>query len=703
MAKTSKGRGKKKPKTRKQKVGRFFGVVAIVLVVCLVGGAAALGIGYSRTKIPDPNADFTTNTTFVYFDDGKTELSTLAVQNRQSISYDQMPASIRQAVVAAENRTFWTDPGISVPGMLRAALNIVRGGSLQGGSTITQQYIKIFYLDSNQTVTRKIHEVFLAAKLGRTVPKEDVLRDYLNTIYFGHGAYGIQAASQAYFAEDAKKLTVPQAAVLASVINNPSLFDPSDEANLPRLRDRYRYVLEGMQAAGNITATQETSYAKALPKFPTVKTPERYGGSNGFLLKAVENELDSIGMDQSQVNGGGYKIITTFDKKSQDAAVEAAQKYTKVAAGNADKKTSTLHAAIASVDVGSGGVRAMYGGPDYITNSRNWATTPRPAASTFKVYGLAAGLENGFSLRDYFNGNTFESEGAPIRNEDSTQYGRVSLLRATADSINTAFTDLVRQLPDGPKKVMKEATDAGAPKASGADGWRDIDRVVIGDAEESPLNQATAYATYANGGEHVATHVIKEIQDRNGKTIYQAKPEENRAVSKDVAADITYALSRVVREGAGQSGQRLRPPGRRQDRHPGRRGRDPLLLVRRLHPAGRDRGDVRGRGHPGRDHLHGHLDRSAEAGPHRDGRLRLRQQPLRLRRDLLDRHLDQHRLASAVGRREPRRSSQRHPRRHPRGARRLGRRQSQRPLLRDHDLRLRARAASAARPPAPAA
>ena len=548
--------GSRAPKTRRkrtrgQKVGRFFGVLAIVVAVCLVGGVAALGVGYARTTIPDPNKDFTTNTTFVYYDDGKTELSSLAIQNRQSISYAQMPASIKQAVVAAENRTFWTDPGISIPGMARAALNIAKGGSLQGGSTITQQYIKIFYLKENQTITRKINEVFLAAKLGRTVPKQDILQDYLNTIYFGHGAYGIQAAAKAYFDVDAAKLTVPQSAFLASVINNPSLFDPDDRTNLPRLLDRYRYVLQGMKETGNITAAQEARYAKALPKFPTVKTPERYGGSKGFLLKAVENELGTIGMDQAQVNGGGYKIITTFDKKSQDAAVEAAQRYTKVAAGNASKKTSSLHAAIASVDVGTGAVRAMYGGPDYVTNSRNWATTPRPAASTFKVFGLAAGLENGFSLRSYFNGDTFESEGAPIRNEDSHQYGRVNLLRATADSINTAFTDLVRQVPDGPTKVMKEAADAGAPKISGANGWRDIDRVVIGDAEESPLNQATAYATYANGGMHVDTHVIKEIDDRNGKVIYQADPDQNRAVSKDVAADITYALSGVVREGTG--------------------------------------------------------------------------------------------------------------------------------------------------------
>lgn len=570
MAETPKGRSsrargastpKKKRRTRGQKVGRFFGVLAIVVAVGLVAGVGALAIGYSRTTIPDPNKDFTTNTTFVYYNDGKTQLSTLAVQNRQSISYAKMPGSIEQAVVAAENRTFWTDPGISVPGMARAALNILKGGSLQGGSTITQQYIKIFYLNEDQTVTRKINEVFLAAKLGRTVPKEVILGDYLNTIYFGHGAYGIQAAAKAYFNEDAGKLSVSQAAVLASVINNPSLFDPSDDANLPRLRDRYRYVLAGMQAAGNITAAQETQDAKALPKFPEVKTSERYGGSKGFLLKAVESELGTLGMDQAQVNGGGYKIITTFDKSSQDAAVQAAQRYIKKAAGNAHKKTSTLHAAVASVDVNSGAVLAMYGGPDYITNSRNWATTPRPTASTFKAFTLAAGLDDGYSLRSTFHGNTWylPNDKIPVRNENNDQYGYgVNLVRATTLSINTAFVDLITKMKDGKAKVEKLAEEAGAPKNTG---WDAAERnIPIGTPEVSPLNMASAYATFANGGTHVPRHVIAKILDHSGKVIYTADPKSNRVVSKDIASDVTYALSNVVEQGTGRSVQTLDRP-----------------------------------------------------------------------------------------------------------------------------------------------
>ncbi|MFD1079816.1 transglycosylase domain-containing protein, partial [Longispora fulva] len=183
---------------------------------------------------------------------------------------------IKQAVVAAENRTFWTDKGVSLRGMARSAYVIAKGGSLQGGSTITQQYIKILYLNSEQTVSRKYRELFLAYKLSQQKSKQEILQGYLNTIYFGHGAYGIQAASQAYFKVDAKKLTVPQAAVLASVINNPTAFDPDEKANRTRLLDRYRYVIGSMAETGDITAEQAAKYAKGLPKFPKVSVNERY-------------------------------------------------------------------------------------------------------------------------------------------------------------------------------------------------------------------------------------------------------------------------------------------------------------------------------------------------------------------------------------------------------------------------------------------
>ncbi|HET9650005.1 MAG TPA: transglycosylase domain-containing protein [Microlunatus sp.] len=550
----------KKPKSKGRLwAGRIGKGIAVLVLLGIVAVTGIVVVGYNTVQRPNPNAEFETATTFVYYNDGKTQLGSFAIQNRQPLTFDQMPESIKQAVVAAENRSFWTDPGISLRGMFRSAWVIVRGGDLQGGSTITQQYIKILYLNSQQTVTRKFKELFLAYKINKELTKEEILEGYLNTIYFGRGAYGIQAASKAYFNVDAKKLTVPQAAVLAAVVNNPSLFDPSvSEDNIPRLTDRYHYVLTSMAQMGYISYDQAAQYA-SLPKFPEVPTNERYGGPKGFLLKMVEKELSAAGFDAGQISGGGLKITTTFDKKSQDAAVEAAQKYTKLSADLAGQKASKLHAAVASVEVGTGEVLALYGGPDYIKNSRNWATTPRPTASTFKTYAVAAGLKDGFSLRSVFKGSTWTPPGdsTPVRNEFSYQYGPVTLLKATADSINTAFVDLTTQMDNGAEKVMQMAEAVGAPKGSG---WDDNSRIALGTAEVSPLDQANAYATFANGGTFVPAHVVREVKDSSGKVIYSAAPEKKRAVSEDVSRDVTYALEDVVEQGTGSTVRTLDVP-----------------------------------------------------------------------------------------------------------------------------------------------
>jgi membrane peptidoglycan carboxypeptidase len=538
-------------------------------ILLTIGGLTILGMisamavvvyGYSTTKLPAANAEFNTATTFVYYNDGKSELGDFAIQNRTPLSFAKMPETIKQASVAAENRTFWTDKGISIRGMIRAAWKIARGQDVQGGSTITQQYIKILYLNSERTMKRKFRELFLAYKISKKMSKEDILAGYLNTIYFGHGAYGVQAASKEYFDIDAKRLSVPQAAFLATVVNNPSMYDPEDKDNNPRILSRYRYVINSMAEMNFITPAQATTYSQKLPKFPKVPANQRYGGPKGFLMKMVERELGAAGFDSSQISGGGLKIITTFDKDAQQAAVESAQNYTKQSARAVGRKSSKLHAAIASVDVNSGEVIALYGGPDFVKNSRNWATTPRPTASTFKTYALAAGLKDGYSLLNRFSGNTFTppGESKPVRNEFSHQYGQsVDLITATKDSINTAFVDLTSQMDNGPRKIMKMAQAVGAPKGAG---WDKTSRIPLGTAEVSPLAQANAYATFANDGVVVPDHVVREVRDRKGRVIYKANPEKKRVVSEDIAHDVTFALSNVVQEGTGSAVQTLDRP-----------------------------------------------------------------------------------------------------------------------------------------------
>ncbi len=524
----------------------------IFFLVAALVGIGGIAIAYQRTDFPDPNTAFTTNKSTVFYRDGATQIGSFLDQNRTTIPLSDMPKTAQDAVISAENRTFWTDKGISPSGIARSVWTILRGGDLQGGSTITQQYIKILYLNQERTPTRKITELLLAVKMGRSMPKEQVLEGYLNTIYFGRGAYGLQAAAKAYFNVDAKDLNLQQSAVLASILNNPSLYDPSDgQKSLDRLTQRYAYVLDGMLEMGTITQQQYDS-ATRLPQFPDVPKSSRLGGPKGFLLKAVEAELLANGFRPEEISGGGLQITTTFDAAAQEAAVASAQKWTDTAASQASQKQdpAQLHAAIASVEVGTGEILAMYGGPDYVANSRNWATTDRMAASTFKAYALLAGLRNGFSLRSTFNGNTFTPKGdsSPVRNEFSMQYGDVSLVKATADSINTAFVDLTQQIKNGPQEVVKAANDAGVPTGAG---WDLNNRIALGSAEASPLDQATGYATLANNGVFVASHVVKQVKDMKGQVLYTANPEQRQAFDEAVARDATFALQNVVNEGTG--------------------------------------------------------------------------------------------------------------------------------------------------------
>ncbi|HOQ53579.1 MAG TPA: transglycosylase domain-containing protein, partial [Micropruina sp.] len=372
---------------------------------------------------------------------------------------------------------------------------------------------------------------------------------YLNTVYFGRGAYGIQAAAQAYFGKPAAKLTDAQAIALTSIVNNPGNLDPAKgDKQAADLLERYQYTINGMVEMGTMTEAQKAEIYYQLPKFPKVERDSQYGGPKGFLLNMVQDELKAKGFSDEQIAGGGLTIRTTFDVKAQEAAVEAAQKVTAQTAAAGNKKASNLHAGLASVDVATGGVLALYGGPDFVKNSRNWATTPRPTGSTFKPYALGAALAQGFTLNDTLNGSQFVPPGAarPVRNAGDRNYGTVTLQQATTHSINTAFVDLETQMKDGPESTLAFAQAAGLPKTAG---WDPTVVVPLGVPEVSPLGQATGFATFARGGELIETHVVAEVKNASGATLFKADTSAEQTIEADVANDVAYALTHVVQDG----------------------------------------------------------------------------------------------------------------------------------------------------------
>jgi membrane peptidoglycan carboxypeptidase len=571
----------KKVRTRGAKIRR---VLLYVLLAGLVG-ALVIACGfvylYKTTELPDPNKDFETNTSFVYYDGGKAELGEYAKQNRDTIPYDTMPQDVKDAVVAAENRTFWTDNGVDVKGIVRAVFNNASGNATQGASTITQQYIKILYLTSERSYTRKLKEAILSLKLGREQSKQQILEGYLNTIYFGRGAYGIQAAAKAYFEKDAADLDLKESATLASIINNPTHFDPANGKDSKKaLRERYRYVLDGMATADDITADEAKQAGRKLPTFPPQQADDQYGGQKGHVLTMVKNELTTLTkkdgdlFTSDEIDGGGLRIYTTFTEKAMNAAEDGVQAIRPEGKEFSDKN---LHVGVASVDVATGAVRGIFAGQDFLESQINWAIAGGQAGSSVKPFALAAALKAGFSLKDTFDGNSpFELEGGgSVRNEQDTSYGSaVNLLKATEDSINTAYTDLTVSLPNGPQDVLDMMNAMGIPPNKGpgkhygfpraSAGLDPFPSITLGSATISPINLANGFSTIANGGRFHAPFIIEKVESKDGEVLYDHSESDTQAIDQDqgsdIAADVSYALQQVVLSGTGTAALGLGRP-----------------------------------------------------------------------------------------------------------------------------------------------
>jgi membrane peptidoglycan carboxypeptidase len=538
------------------------GWLAALLFLGIIGSVATFFIVYQSTEIPDPNKEFATNTTTLTYSDPKQPLGSFYEQNRHSMPLAQIPKHVQDAVIAAEDRTFWTNPGISPQGMVRAAWNIARGEQLQGGSTITQQYVKVMYLTQERTLSRKFQELFIATKLGRQQDKNQTLEGYLNTIYFGKGAYGIAAAGDAYFQQpDPRKLSVPEAALLATVLNNPSLFDVEDDdpRTKQRIIQRYKYVLDGMQQMGTISPTLEAKYANKLPTLKLKQKSDRLRGPKGFLLDMARKELQARGFTEDQITGGGLKVTTTFSYTQQKKIIEAAQ-------NELPEKRDNLHVGMASVQPGTGALLAVYGGPDYLKSQLNWATAKARPGSSFKPFALAAALKDGKSIYDVFQGDSpIKIQGQELGNEFNRDYGDVTLLKAMEQSINTAFYDLVdNEMDDGPNKVVDAAEAAGIPKTKYLEAGRNNPSTVLGpDPYASAVDMAEAYATFAADGMYAPLHVIKEVKGPDGKVLWSEKSldkQKKQTIDPEVARTVNYVLQDVVKKGTGTGAKKLGRP-----------------------------------------------------------------------------------------------------------------------------------------------
>ncbi len=534
---------------RQRRRGRWLLWLGAVIVGVVAVGAIVFAVALARTTVPSPNELTTSEATVVYWADGRTEIGRLNDSTRRSVPLADVPIDVQHAVLAAEDRGFYEHGGVSPIGIARAVWNNLTGGSTQGGSTITQQYAKNAYLTQARTWDRKVRELLLATKLETVVSKDSILEDYLNTIYFGRGADGIEAAAIAFFGVPASDLSVEQGAVLASMIKSPSRLAP--EKDLPALKARWAYVMDAMVEQGWLTAQQRST--AQFPKIKKVRAKDRLGGQVGFMLTMVEQQLVDLGFDETQIQRGGLQITTTFDQKAQKAATAAVRK------AGPDTGTTGLRIGLAAVRPGTGEVVAIYGGRNFIDDQINNATRQfAQAGSTFKPFALAAATEQGIPLSSIWPGDSPSTvDGYTFDNYGNRSYGDVTLLQATQDSINSAYVHLESDI--GVDAVADAAQRAGVPADTPGIDQRNL-TFVLGTSSPAAVDMATAYATFAARGRHVAPTVVTRVVGSNGGLLYEATPRPDAAFDTDTADTVTYALTKVVTDGTAFAAQALGRP-----------------------------------------------------------------------------------------------------------------------------------------------
>jgi membrane peptidoglycan carboxypeptidase len=525
---------------------RALRVGAVTGSLVLLALVVAAFVAYVRTDIPAPSVDATAGVTRMLYSDGA-ELGRVGGQHRIEVDLEQVPEDVREAVLAAEHREFYSDPGISLRGIARALLTNVRGGEIeQGGSTITQQYAKNAFLGNERTYRRKLQEVLIAVKMTRERSKDKVLEDYLNTVYFGRGAAGIEVASQTYFGKPVSALTPGEGAVLAASIRAPARYDP--EVHPKAARERWQYVVDAMVEQGWVEPAAVQQPPAVLP-IGAGPVNNDLTGPKGHVMTAVLDELEETGLQPAQLGGGRMEILTTVRRDAQEAAVAAVQ--ARVGDG-ADP--AGLQGALVSVEPGTGAVVAYYGG----TNGTGFDFARQGGGnqpgSSFKPFVLAAALEKGISLDSTYDGRSPRRfpGGVEIDNFGGGSFGRVNLLEATRSSVNTVYYELGQVV--GPEDVRRLAHRSGVAESSPLaepDGFTS-GMVALGAYEVSVMDQAAGFATFAAGGEAATPYLISEVRQA-GETVYRAEVETERAFGEDVAADVTFALQAVVRDGTGKA------------------------------------------------------------------------------------------------------------------------------------------------------
>ncbi|MGQ0680304.1 MAG: transglycosylase domain-containing protein [Actinomycetota bacterium] len=540
------------------------------LFALAVAGAVGIAVPLWLLNLPLPQIVPAAQSSKVLAADGQLIATLHGEQNRTVVALDQISRNLRTAVVAAEDRTFFEHRGFSLRGIVRAARANWEGGRiLQGGSTITQQYVRQAFpqIGTERTFSRKLKEAFWAVQLERHSSKREILERYLNTVYFGRGAYGAEAAALTYFKVPASQLSIGQAAYLAGIMPAPQRYQIDENpAVAVQLRNT---VIDQMVSIGALqpTAADQAKNEDLQAQFKPGATIESSSARAGYFVEYVRRLLHrEFGLSDEQILTGGLQVHTTLDLRMQDAAEAAVAKVL-------DRPTDP-EAALVAMDP-QGRVRAMVGGRvvDDVNRARgynfaadiNGGGGGRPAGSAFKTFALAAFIEEGKSVHSVFSGSSPQkiqsdrcrnADGTPwsVANYGGSSYGYVDIMAATTSSVNTIYAQIMDEVVS-PAKFMEVAAKTGIGIPQHDAGCA----LTLGTSDVTPLEMAGAYTTFAQRGRRPTALVVTSITDSDGKLIAQRHPGVSQVMDQNVADTVNHLLERNVQSGTG-TGARLKRP-----------------------------------------------------------------------------------------------------------------------------------------------
>ncbi|GAA1261902.1 transglycosylase domain-containing protein [Kitasatospora nipponensis] len=558
-----------------------------VFLIFFGGGVAAVGTAYAMTNVPQLKDMVHDQNNIYYWADGS-EMTRSGTTNRQIVPLSDINKSTQDAVIAAENETFRTDSGIDPKGIARAVYNMASGQATQGGSTITQQYVKNAYLSQDQTLSRKLKEFFITLKINQKLTKDEILDGYLNTSYFGRGANGIQAAAKAYYNVDAKDLNPCQSAMLAGLLKGASYYDPSlSAANHERMVGRYNYVLDRMVITKALTP-EDRAKCNTFPDPGKQQTSNTMNGQVGYLVDTVNKFMVSKDptITEAALAKGGYRIYTTFQKDKVDALSKAVDA---VMAENIDpaKRPDTdshVQVGAASVVPGDGAIVAMYGGPGFDKGqyANNADALGVPVGSTFKPYVLATAMQQGvltqtgpdgkpmrlnedsrYNADDLStirkpDGSLVMDHGKPFKqkNDEDGPQGFITLRQAMIQSFNVPYVQLGEDVGgDNIKKmaVQMGLKDDSMPNPGDAS-------FAIGTSTPSAIRMASGYSVFAARGKQTDPYSVTKVEYGGKPLPAFTKPQVKQVLDQAVADNITSVLQDVVQSGTGTKAKAVGRP-----------------------------------------------------------------------------------------------------------------------------------------------